>query len=77
MLLVFARHKDRPGIMGRIGTIIGDAGININQVQVSQSTQHSSQAMMVLCLGQPLPTESYQQIQAMPDIRKALIVKLA
>jgi len=77
MLLVFARHKDRPGIMGRIGTIIGDAGININQVQVSQSTQHSSQAMMVLCLGQPLPTESYQQIQSMPDIRKALTVKLA
>jgi len=77
MLLVFARHKDRPGIMGRIGTIIGDAGININQVQVSQNTQHSSRAMMVLCLGQPLPAESYQQIQAMPDIRKALIVKLA
>jgi len=77
MLLVFAKHKDRPGIMGEIGTIIGDAGININQVQVSQNTKYSSRAMMVLCLGQPLPTESYQQIQAMPDIRKALVVKLA
>ncbi len=77
MLLVFAKHKDRPGIMGEIGTIIGDAGININQVQVSQNTKYSSRAMMVLCLGQPLSKESYQQIQAMPDIRKALIVKLA
>ena len=27
--LLVTRHKDQPGMMGRIGTILGDAGVNI------------------------------------------------
>jgi len=75
--MVFTEHKDRPGMIGAIGTIIGGTDINISQMQVSRGVQRGGGAMMVLCLDEPLPEECYQQILAIPDMYKALVVKLA
>ncbi|TRZ48432.1 MAG: phosphoglycerate dehydrogenase [Dehalococcoidia bacterium] len=75
--MVFTEHKDRPGMIGAVGTIIGNANVNISQMQVSRNVQRGSGAMMALCLDEPLPVECYQQIVAMPDMHKVLIVKLA
>ena len=74
--LLFTEHKDRPGMIGAVGTIIGDAGINISQMQVSLGIQRGSKAMMALCLDEPLAAECYRQILAIPDMYKAVIVKL-
>ena len=75
--MLFTEHKDRPGMIGAVGTIIGDAGINISQMQVCLGLQRGGKAMMALCLDEPLPTECYQQILAIPDMYRALIVNLA
>lgn len=75
--MLFTEHKDRPGMIGAVGTIIGDSGINISQMQVSLGLQSGGKAMMALCLDEPLPTECYQRILAIPDMYEALIVKLA
>ncbi|HEY82897.1 MAG TPA: phosphoglycerate dehydrogenase [Dehalococcoidia bacterium] len=75
--MLFTEHKDRPGMIGAVGTIIGNADINISQMQVSRGVQRGGGAMMVLCLDEPLPEECYQQILAIPDMYKALVVKLA
>lgn len=75
--MLFTEHKDRPGMIGAVGTIIGDAGINISQMQVSLGLQPGGKAMMALCLNEPLTKDCYQRIKAIPDMYKALIVKLA
>ena len=75
--MLFTEHKDRPGMIGKVGTIIGDAGINISQMQVSLGLQRGGKAMMALCLNEPLPTECYQRILAIPDMYKARIGKLS
>ena len=75
--MLFTEHKDRPGMIGAVGTIIGNAGINISQMQVSRGIQRGGKAMMALCLDEPLTPECHQQILAIPDIYKAPIVKLA
>jgi len=75
--MLFTEHKDRPGMIGAVGTIIGNADINISQMQVSRSVQRGGGAMMALCLDEPLSEECYQQILAIPDMYKALTVKLA
>ncbi len=75
--MLFTEHKDRPGMIGAVGTIIGDAGVNISQMQVSLGLQPGGKAMMVLCLDEPLPKECYQRILAIPHMFKALVVKLA
>jgi len=75
--MLFTEHKDCPGMIGAVGTIIGNADINISQMQVSRGVQRGGGAMMVLCLDEPLTTECYQQILAIPDMYRALIVRLA
>ena len=74
--MLFTEHKDRPGMIGIVGTIIGDAGVNISQMQVSLGLQRGGKAMMVLCLDEPLPKQCYQRILAIPDMYRAPVVKL-
>jgi D-3-phosphoglycerate dehydrogenase len=44
--LVFVRYTDLPGVIGRVGTLFGDAGINIANMGVSR-TKESGKALMV------------------------------
>ena len=75
--MLFTEHKDRPGMIGVVGTIIGNTSVNISQMQVSRGVQRGGRAMMVLCLDESLSEECHQQILAIPDMYKAPIVKLA
>lgn len=74
--MMFTEHKDRPGIIGAVGTIIGDAGINISQMQVSVGIKRGGKAMIALCLSQPLSPETHQRILEIPDMYRVLLVKL-
>jgi D-3-phosphoglycerate dehydrogenase len=75
--MLFTEHKDRPGMIGAVGTMIGNANINISQMQVSREVKRGGQAMMVLCLDEPLTKKCHEEILAIPDMYKAIVVKLA
>jgi len=74
--MLFTEHEDRPGMIGIVGTIIGNAGVNISQMQVSRDVQPGCGAMMVLSLDQHLPEECYQQILAIPDMHRVVVARL-
>src|SRR5699024_3939787 len=40
-------YPDRPGIMGRVGTLLGEAGINIEAAQISQTTDKTDAIMLL------------------------------
>ena len=54
--MLVVRNDDRPGMIGRVGTIVGDAGVNIADMDVGQSASGVS-AMMVLATTEPVPGE--------------------
>jgi D-3-phosphoglycerate dehydrogenase len=54
--MLVVRNDDRPGMIGRVGTIVGDAAVNIADMDVGQSTSGAS-AMMVLATSEPVPAE--------------------
>jgi D-3-phosphoglycerate dehydrogenase len=74
--MLFTEHKDRPGMVGIVGTLLGGADINISQMHVSSGVRRGGKAMMVLCLDVPIPDECYKQILAVTDMYKSVIVKL-
>ena len=45
--MVFFRYADRPGIIGKVGTIFGEAGINIATMDVGRRAE-GGDALMVL-----------------------------
>jgi D-3-phosphoglycerate dehydrogenase / 2-oxoglutarate reductase len=55
-LFVLCRYDDVPGVIGRVGTLFGEAGINIAGMAVSRS-RRSGKALMALTVDSPPPAE--------------------
>ena len=72
---LFCDHLDRPGQIGAVGKITGDADIDISFMHVSR-LKPRGQALMVLALDEPLPEEQQQQILSIPDVDTVKLVKL-
>jgi D-3-phosphoglycerate dehydrogenase len=62
-LLVIFRYDDVPGVIGQVGTLFGEAGVNIANMTVSR-TRRGGQALMTLSIDSPAPPELVQQIHA-------------
>jgi D-3-phosphoglycerate dehydrogenase len=60
-LLVVFRYDDVPGVIGKVGTLFGAAGVNIANMTVSR-TRQGGQALMALSIDSPAPPELVQQI---------------
>jgi D-3-phosphoglycerate dehydrogenase len=73
-LLVFFRYDDVPGVIGRVGTMFGDAGINIANMAVSR-TRQGGKALMALSIDQPAPRELLERLGA--DFDDARFLSLA
>jgi len=72
---LFSDHLDRPGLLGAVGKITGDADINISYMYVSRLNPRGN-ALMILALDEPLPEEQLQKILTLPDIHTARLVRL-
>ena len=68
-------HLDRPGLIGAVGIVTGDADINISSMQVGR-LERRGRALMVLGLDAQLNEDQLQQLLAIPDVYSAKVVKL-
>jgi D-3-phosphoglycerate dehydrogenase len=62
-LLVLFRYDDVPGVIGRVGTMFGDAGVNIANMAVSR-TRRGGKALMALSIDHPAPPELVERFRA-------------
>jgi D-3-phosphoglycerate dehydrogenase len=62
-LLVVFRYDDVPGVIGKVGTLFGAAGVNIANMTVSR-TRQGGQALMALSIDSPAPPELVKQIHS-------------
>jgi D-3-phosphoglycerate dehydrogenase len=61
--MLLARHVDRPGIIGTVGTLLGEAGINIAGMYVGREAL-GKRAIMVLTVDEAVPEALLEQIAA-------------
>jgi D-3-phosphoglycerate dehydrogenase / 2-oxoglutarate reductase len=62
-LLVFFRYDDVPGVIGRVGTLFGEAGVNIANMAVSR-TRRGGKALMALSVDNEAPLELVDRVHA-------------
>lgn len=74
MLILF--HPDRPGMIGKVGTVLGEEGINIDRMVVGRKAR-GQQALMVLTLDDPVPPEILARLREMIPASQIDSVKLA
>ncbi|HXV02084.1 MAG TPA: phosphoglycerate dehydrogenase [Gaiellaceae bacterium] len=61
-LMAIFRYDDVPGVIGRIGTLIGEAGVNIANMAVSRTNQ-GGKALMAVSLDTPAPPELVESLR--------------
>ncbi len=82
--ILFCRNYDQPGMIGRVGTILGKGRVNIRHMDVgpvNRSPRHDLQrntdiALMIVSVDDPIPDETLQEIGASGDIFGLTMVKL-
>jgi D-3-phosphoglycerate dehydrogenase len=74
--LAFFNYSDRPGMVGTVGQILGDAGVNIAGMQVSRDAK-GGHALVALSVDSAIPQESLAEIEQAIDAVAARAVNLA
>jgi D-3-phosphoglycerate dehydrogenase len=72
---LFIRNEDRPGMIGVIGTILGEHGINIGNMAVGRG-EPGSRAVMAITVDEPVPDEVLKTLIEMPGFTDARAVSL-
>jgi D-3-phosphoglycerate dehydrogenase len=62
-LLVVFKYDDVPGVIGRVGTMFAEAGVNIANMTVSR-TRRGGKALMALSIDSPAPQELVERLLA-------------
>ncbi len=73
-LLVF-RHHDVPGIIGAVGTVFGEHGVNIAQMAVGRDAP-GGEAVGVLNLDSEPSAEALAEVRQLPAITSAIVLRL-
>lgn len=73
--MVVTQHTDRPGIIGRVGTLLGAKQVNIAGMHVGR-TQPNGRAVMALSLDHPVPADTMDEIARMEGMESAHLVEL-
>ena len=74
-IMAFFRYVDRPGVIGVVGSLLGDAGVNIANMQVARQTQ-GGEALMGMAVDSPIPQDVLERIVTRVDMRDARLIVL-
>jgi len=71
--MLVVRNQDRPGMIGHVASVLGEAGINVRDMAVGQSPDGPS--LMAIITDQPIPESLLGEIAADPGIESARFVR--
>lgn len=65
--LVILRNRDVPGVIGRVGTLLGEAGINIGEYSQAR-VQAGGEALAAISVDSPLPEALKSALEGLPEV---------
>jgi D-3-phosphoglycerate dehydrogenase len=66
--LVVLRNRDVPGVIGRVGTLLGNANINIGEYHQAR-LEAGGEALAAITIDGRLPLEVIDKLRALPEVR--------
>ena len=73
--ILFIRNQDVPGVIGRVGTILGERRVNIASFALGRN-QQAGVALGLVNVDSPVPPEVLDEIRSVPAIRMARVVEI-
>jgi D-3-phosphoglycerate dehydrogenase len=74
--MLIVRNSDVPGVIGRLGSFLGDLGVNIANMVVGREPRTDNAAMMGLNLDDPLTEGQLAELRRLEGITEARYVSL-
>jgi D-3-phosphoglycerate dehydrogenase len=71
--LLVLHNRDVPGVIGRVGTALGDAGVNIAEYHQARMVQ-GGEALAVVSLDAPPPARLADDLLHLPDVSRVTVV---
>jgi D-3-phosphoglycerate dehydrogenase len=68
--MAFFLYEDRPGVIGTVGTILGEAGVNVASMEVGRR-EAGGLALMGLTVDSPIPSDLLDRITAAVGMKSA------
>lgn len=75
-VMAFFRYADRPGIVGIVGSLLGESGVNIANMQVARRDQ-GGEAVMALAVDGPIPDDVLGSIKETAQLSDARLIVMA
>jgi D-3-phosphoglycerate dehydrogenase len=73
--MLVVHNDDAPGLIGRVGTVLGDAKINISNMDVGQSPSGEA-ALMVIATETAVPSDVVARVTNQPGVQSARAIDL-
>lgn len=73
--LLVTTHRDRPGVIGRVGTLLGAGDINISRMQVGRHVPRG-ESIMVMNVDEPVLPELLAELAALSPMQSVIPVSL-
>lgn len=69
--MMYIVNEDAPGFIGRIGTLLGEHGINIGTFNLGRR-EAGGEAVLLLSVDSPVPAEVVEKARAVPGVRRVM-----
>ena len=73
--LLVLRNDDRPGVVGKLGMLLGEGGVNIADIHLARQ-KGESDAVAVLRLDVEPPAPVLDELRGLPEVRSVHVVDL-
>src|SRR5690606_16728153 len=69
--MLYVVNQDAPGFIGRIGTTLGEAGVNIGTFHLGRRAA-GGEAVLLLSLDEPVTAPLVEKVRALPGVKTAM-----
>ncbi len=73
---LYFRNTDRPGVVGKVGTLLGENGVNIANFELSRVSDKGSEAVSFVLVDDPITQSVLGKIMGIDGIIEAKAIKL-
>jgi D-3-phosphoglycerate dehydrogenase len=73
--ILFIRNQDVPGVIGRVGTVLGNRKVNIASFALGRNPD-SREAIGLVNVDDLVPGEALSEIRAIPAVRLARVIEV-
>ncbi|MBI3983123.1 MAG: phosphoglycerate dehydrogenase [Gemmatimonadetes bacterium] len=74
--IVLLRNRDEPGVMGRVGTVLGDAGVHIGSYQQARPAPGNGEAFAAVAVDHTPPQAVVDRLRHLPGVLEVRVAVL-